>query len=204
METGLSLGRGRTLSAGFHFETPKRENLSSSRKWMGGNFSRTTHWSNLGAASPDSKLFVSNLGISLRSPPPTATSPHGLQNPLILRIPEECVQVWIVPEGSDHGSKTWDQDKDQDPQIFQELLVVDPATPGEKKILTNMVTQESLSSYTSEFHAPPTQRHLLDYCTNSPPSPLLYPMKDNRSWTEIALWCTQRKSCWLPPRMFWG
>lgn len=85
--------------------------IGSSRRWMGGTFSRA--WLNLGTASPDSKLFVFDLGPSLRSlyPPPTATSPHWLQNSLNLRIPAECVQVWILPGCSDHGSKTWDQDK---------------------------------------------------------------------------------------------
>lgn len=128
------LAQGGEESAGFHFQTRMREWLGSSRRLRGGTFSRATHWSNLGTASPDSKLFVSDLGPSLRSlhPSPIATSPHWPQNLLILRIPEEWVQVWILPGVFDQGSKTWNQDKGQDPQLFQELPAVNPATPGEK------------------------------------------------------------------------
>lgn len=72
---------------------------------------------------------------------------------------------------------------------------MDPATPGEK-ILTNLATLESLV-HTQGFPAPPPNSRGISWITtNSPPSPQFL-LKEGGSRTEIALRCTQRKSCCL-------
>lgn len=107
---GSSLGStgGKNLSPGFPFETTQ-ERVSPlvagspgggrGAHFLTANSAAHYHDQIWGLAVRASTIFVSDLVPSLRYPRPPSTSPHWLQNSLILRTHGEWAQVWILPGG---------------------------------------------------------------------------------------------------------